>query len=161
MPMTAPLSAKNPNCNNTKTQRMKTIPQMILSFTLLALVACGGDGDNIIVERNTQKPSATVVNNNRNTTGPKAAQTRYEFPKLKEGYSEVIVHECTLNNKTGEAGVNYSLEWDHHRRATRWVCYQIYASISQSRRHMGHHGEARPYMGRSSRHSLRLQRWHH
>lgn len=54
---------------------------MILSFTLLALVACGGDGDNIIVERNTQKPSATVVNNNRNTTGPKAAQTRYEFPK--------------------------------------------------------------------------------
>ena len=32
---------------------------MILSFTLLALVACGGDGDNIIVERNTQKPSAT------------------------------------------------------------------------------------------------------
>ena len=111
---------------------MKTITQMILSFTLLPLVACGGDGDDIIVERNTQKPSATVVNNNRNTTGPKAAQTRYEFPKLKEGYSEVIVHECTLNNKTGEAGVNYSLEWDHHRRATRWVCYQIYASISQS-----------------------------
>lgn len=71
---------------------------MILSFTLLALVACGGDGDNIIVERNTQKPSATVVNNNRNTTGPKAAQTRYEFPKLRKATARSLctnVHSTT------------------------------------------------------------------
>ena len=111
---------------------MKTKAQLILCIALLTLAACGGDGEDIIVQRNTQQPSANVVNTNRNTTGPKVAQTRYEFPKLKGGYSDVIVHECTLNNKTGEEGVNYSLEWDHQRRATRWVCYQVYASVRQS-----------------------------
>lgn len=101
---------------------------MILSFTLLPLVACGGDGDDIIVERNTQKPSATVVNNNRNTTGATAAQTRLEFPHLKGGKSLVIVHSATLNRTEG--GINYCVEWDTEKNAQRWSCYQMYSSVN-------------------------------
>ncbi len=48
---------------------------------------------------------------------------------MKGGTSEVIVHSCKLNSNTGETGVNYGLEWDHQKRATRWVCYQMYTSV--------------------------------
>jgi endonuclease G len=84
------------------------------------LAACGGD-DTVIIPRNTFPPidDGTSVNTNKNTSGPKEAQTRYEFPNLSGGTSDIIVHS------TPEYGVTYSLEWDHQKRATRWVCWEV------------------------------------
>lgn len=110
---------------------MKTSRLALILLGAILMVACGDDDGDIIIERNTQ-PKISNVNNNRNTSGPKAAQTRYEFPKLKGGKSDVVIHECILNSKTKEHGINYSLEWDHQLRATRWVCYQVYSSIRMS-----------------------------
>ena len=110
---------------------MKTSRLALILLSALLMVACGDDDGDIIVERNTQ-PKVSSVNNNRNTSGPQAAQTRYEFPKLKGGNSDVVIHQCILNSKTQEYGINYSLEWDHQLRATRWVCYQVYSSIRMS-----------------------------
>ena len=110
---------------------MRTSKLALILFGAILMVACGDDGGDIIVERNTQ-PTTNSVNTNRNTSGPKAAQTRYEFPKLKGGNNDVIIHECILNSKTNEQGINFSLEWDHQLRATRWVCYQVYSSIRMS-----------------------------
>ena len=110
---------------------MKT-KQLFFLFTFaLAMTACGGD-DPINIHGNSQSSSISddkSANTNKNTSGPAEAQTRYEFPKVKGGTSDVIVHSCILNSNTGETGVNYGLEWDHQKRATRGVCYQMYASV--------------------------------
>ena len=106
---------------------MKTKKLLPLLTVLLTLAACGGDGDDIIVQHNTQKSGNTVVNNNRNLIGPLEAQTRYEFPKLQGGNSEAIIHS------TVTYGMNYALEWDHQKRATRWVCWRMDATNRQER----------------------------
>lgn len=110
---------------------MKTTKLLLICTTLLALTACGDDGDDIIIERNTQPtPDNTpVVNENRNTTGVTAAQTRLEFPKLKDG-SVVVVHRSILNKNTKQEGINYCVEWDPQKSAQRWSCYQMYSSIN-------------------------------
>jgi endonuclease G len=55
---------------------------------------------------------------------------RLEFPMPKGDDSNiVIVHTATLNDRTGEQGINYSVEWDTRRHAQRWSCYQLYASL--------------------------------
>lgn len=110
---------------------MKTTYRLLLiCTTLLVLYACGGDGDDIIIERNTQPSTHAkpVINENRNTSGVTAAQTRLEFPKLKDNGSLVIVHRAQLN-KTQE-GINYCVEWDPAINAQRWSCYQMYSSIN-------------------------------
>lgn len=111
---------------------MKAAKLLLTSTALLMLAACGGDGDDIIVERNTQPDSqpATIVNENRNTTGVTAAQTRLEFPKLKNNGSLVVVHKAVLNKNTRQEGINYCVEWDPAINAQRWSCYQMYSSIN-------------------------------
>lgn len=55
---------------------------------------------------------------------------RLEFPRPKgDDKNFVLVHVATLNDRTGEEGVNYSVEWDTSIRAQRWSCYQLYASL--------------------------------
>lgn len=111
---------------------MKPKKLIILFACALTMAACNDDNKPIVIHKPTPSISDdTSANTNKNTSGPKAAQTRYEFPKLKGGISEVIVHECLLNSSLGtmETGINYSLEWDHQKRATRWVCYQMYSSV--------------------------------
>ncbi len=99
---------------------MKTKNLFLLFVCSIMLAACGGD-DPVVIPRNTFPPidEDTSANTNKNTSGPTEAQTRYEFPKLKGGTSDVIVHS------TPEYGVTYSLEWDHQKRATRWVCWEV------------------------------------
>ena len=114
---------------------MKTKKLIILCVCALALAACGGDDGPINIHGgggNSSISDDKSENTNKNTSGPIAAQTRYEFPKTKGGTSEVIVHECLLNSSSKETGVNYCLEWDHSKRATRWVCYQMYQSVRAS-----------------------------
>ena len=114
---------------------MKATRLTFLFACLLALAACGDDDDPIIINHggsSTPIDTGKSANSNRNTSGPAEAQTRYEFPKLKGGNSVVIVHEAKLNKFSDEAGVNYSLEWDHQKQATRWVCYQVYNTVRAS-----------------------------
>ena len=55
---------------------------------------------------------------------------RLEFPAPKaDGHSLTLVHEATLNDHTGQQGVNYSVEWDPELNTQRWSCYQLYASV--------------------------------
>lgn len=124
MPKAAPLLAKILS-NDT----MKTTKLLMLGITLFTLAACGG-GDDIVIERNTnpQTPETPAANDNRNTTGVMAAQTRLEFPHLRDNGSLVIVHRAQLN-KTQE-GINYCVEWDPAVNAQRWSCYQMYSSIN-------------------------------
>lgn len=98
---------------------MKT-KQLFFLFTFaLAMSACGGD-DPINIHGNSKSiDDDKSANINKNTSGSTEAQTRYEFPKVKGGTSEVIVHS------TNDYGVTYSLEWDHNLRATRWVCWEV------------------------------------
>lgn len=100
---------------------MKTKKLIILCVCAFTLAACGGDDGPVVVPRNTFPPidDGTSANTNKNTTGPKEAQARYEFPKIKGGTNDIIVHSTT------EYGVTYSLEWDHQKRATRWVCWEV------------------------------------
>ena len=103
------------------------LPLLTVAILLGGLVACGGDDDVVI------PGSPDIVRNgpnvNQNTTGPVEARTRYEFPRLKGGQSDVIVHRSVLSSDASVTGVNYSLEWDHSLKATRWVCYEVYNTV--------------------------------
>lgn len=66
---------------------------------------------------------------------------RLEFPRLSDDdRSIVLVHAATLNDRTGEQGVNYSVEWNPDINAQRWSCYQLYASLLEKNvdRYSGH-----------------------
>lgn len=95
------------------------------------MAACGGD-DTVVLPRNTTPPidDGTSANINKNTSGPKEAQTRYEFPKVKGGSSVVVVHHAQIN--AGLEGVNYSVEWDTNVNAQRWSCWQMYTDITRN-----------------------------
>ena len=108
---------------------MKTQKLICLLTCILSLAACGGDDEPIVIHQGT-KPinSDTSANSNRNTTGPQEAQTRYEFPHLRmDADNETIVHA------TDTYGMTYALEWDHARKATRWVCWEMDGSNRQER----------------------------
>ena len=103
---------------------MKTIQKLfLLLITVFSLSACSSGGDDNPNNTppdsgNTDKPTV-ITNDNKNTTGPIEAQSRLEFPKLRGGNSETIIHS------TATYGMTYALEWDHQKRATRWVCWRM------------------------------------
>ena len=90
----------------------------LLFSVVFAFTSCGTDHENDI---NNGGGKTSEVNENRNvlTIGRPAEVTRLEFPKLKGGTSEVIVHS------TSAYGMTYALEWDHAKRSQRWSCYEI------------------------------------
>lgn len=91
--------------------KFKIVPFLLL----LLLAACSSDNDDnggSNVRRNN-------INSNLDNANP--VVHRLEFPRLKGGQSLVVTH---FDN--GE--VNYSVEWDSVKRATRWSCYELYAS---------------------------------
>lgn len=97
---------------------------LLLSATL-TFAACGDDGQDIIVSSGSKITGNTNIN--KNTSGPIEAQTKYEFPKIRGNQSEIIIHS------TKNYGMTYALEWDHLKRATRWVCWEMDASNRQER----------------------------
>ena len=105
---------------------MKSIRLLIPLFAVMLLVAsCAGDDD----DNNSSR--TTVKNANANNARQNADLGRLEFPHVKGGSSVVIVHKCLLNSRTGETGVNYSVEWDAMKRAQRWSCYQMYETLRE------------------------------
>ncbi|MBQ8656621.1 MAG: DNA/RNA non-specific endonuclease [Prevotella sp.] len=123
---------------------MKTKKLLLIALFGLTLAACGDDDDPFVpqpVNNNTnqddnnqgQGNSPTDNNNaNKNATTVCAEAWRLEFPKLKGGSSIPVVHTATLNSRTGETGINYTVEWDTDIHAQRWSCYQMYESIAVS-----------------------------
>ena len=80
------------------------------------------DTGNFIIAIRKYRPTDEVVN----------AIYRLEFPRCKEGDNNLLlVHTGTLNDVSGETGINYSTEWDTNIHAQRWSCYQMYASVLQ------------------------------
>ena len=105
---------------------MKSIRLLFPLFAVMLLAAsCAGDDD----DNNSSR--TTVKNANANNARQNADLGRLEFPHVKGGSSVVIVHKCLLNSRTGETGVNYSVEWDAMKRAQRWSCYQMYESLRE------------------------------
>ena len=89
----------------------------LLLFATFIISSCGDDEEDIIISSGSKITGST--NKNKNTSGPIESQTRYEFPKARGNQSEVIVHS------TKNYGMTYALEWDHQKRATRWVCWAM------------------------------------
>lgn len=83
----------------------------------VALSACGNDSED-----NGGNKAETNANKNIATANTPAEITHLEFPKVKGGSSEVIVHSTT------QYGMTYALEWDHTKRAQRWTCFEITAA---------------------------------
>ena len=135
MPVAAPLLAKNKNYTDKKPKTkklytMKAKKLFMLMTAIFTLTACsdgGDDGGGGNEPKPNPEPTPKTVNNNKNTTGPAEAQYRLEFPKLKGGNSETIIHS------TAQYGMTYALEWDHQKRATRWVCWRMDATNRQEK----------------------------
>lgn len=109
---------------------MKQLIRLFSAITLLVFVACGDDDNSYNL--NKDKGATPIETDPRQEAGPVEVKGNIEFPAIKGGNSEIIIHRCVLNSKTGEEGINYSLEWDHKKKATRWVCYKMYYSVSVS-----------------------------
>ena len=103
---------------------------MVALFVMAACGDDGGDAGNSTEPKPNPSTPISIVNNNKNTTGPLEAQSRYEFPQLKGRSSIVVVHRSVLNKNTKEEGVNYCVEWDTSLNSQRWSCYQLYSSIN-------------------------------
>jgi endonuclease G len=121
-------------------------------------ISCGDEENDYNLGGNTPKPSSNTGANTGNNSGSssssetntgnnsgsssssegpnendaalQAALARLEFPKTRTDHgSFVIVHTGKLNDKNGETGINYSVEWDPEIHAQRWSCYQLYSSV--------------------------------
>ena len=78
----------------------------------LSFVACGGGDDA------PQNPVPSPI-----TVG-------YELPAPKGGNSIIITHYGTLNDKSGQTGANYTIEWDTEKGAQRWSAYKLCKSLT-------------------------------
>jgi endonuclease G len=101
---------------------MKKIFPFLLFTSILLLVACGDDSNDYNLNNNKGKDTTSAQTDPRQSDGPDEAKYQLEFPALKGGGSEVIVHS------TDADGMTYALEWDHQKKAQRWTCFKIYAS---------------------------------
>ena len=100
---------------------MKLSRLLLFAATIaLTLASCHGDDDSTPSPDGRTSSEKTNTNANPTTTQPNIK--RLEFPHVKGGTSEVIIHS------TGNLGITYALEWDHELRAQRWTCFQIYAA---------------------------------
>lgn len=81
----------------------------------LALGACSNNDDDNGASGNSENLNANAV-----TAGVPQEVTRIEFPKVKGGTSQIIVH------KDVQYGVNYCTEYDLDKKSQRWSCYAVY-----------------------------------
>ncbi len=101
---------------------MKHMKFILLIVAALFLAFCSKDEGNEVLSGDGSHEANTgsvddVANGNNGASD--ALVTRLEFPRLRGGSSEVIVHS------TAEYGMNYAVEWDHNLRAQRWTCYRL------------------------------------
>ncbi|MBQ7472382.1 MAG: DNA/RNA non-specific endonuclease, partial [Prevotella sp.] len=88
----------------------------------LAFVACSKDDGN---DESVGGNGRTATNVNQNNTAINRLYGRLEFPHLdNSGKSLVVIHLVPTY------GLNYAVEWDTEKHASRWSCYQMYNSNS-------------------------------
>lgn len=105
----------------TKNQPMNKLKLFYCALCLvIAVVACHEDKEDNApeVSKNVNANSYTAPSQSGKAIPREVV--RLEFPKIKGGTSEVIVHA------TPEYGMTYAIEWDHEKRAQRWTCFEIY-----------------------------------
>lgn len=91
---------------------MKLLKVLTFLAAIAIIVGCGSDSDTY------DWPNDSSSNNkNKNNAYANRYLSQLQFPKVREGMSEVITHS------TNSYGLNYSIEWDHTLRAQRWTCY--------------------------------------
>ena len=88
---------------------------LLMLLAALTIGSCGSDNDDPGGGGDNTNTNANVV-----TPGMPDEITRLEFPKVKKGTSEVIVHE------TDQYGVNFCTEFDTSKKSQRWSCYAVY-----------------------------------
>ena len=91
----------------------------------LALICCAclyiASCDNDIPEPDKSVPT---VNENANHPGI-AEAARMEIPRLKEGtYDQFIVKRARLRDNGNEMFVNFCMEYDQLKKATRWTAFR-------------------------------------
>ena len=91
----------------------------------MAFVACGDDENDYQIGEKKSTPNPVDTDPSQ-ASGPEIAKYSLEFPALKGGNSIVLVHEATLNDKSGKSGVNFSIEWDTDKNTQHWTCYKMY-----------------------------------
>jgi endonuclease G len=113
---------------------MKNYKVIFYSLMLsVVFTACSKDDDSTDnTPKNVNSNVAMAAMSSQITGQRNPSQiTSLEFPKIKGENSIIIVHKAILNSRTGESGVNYSLEWDCSKKSQRWSCYKMYASINE------------------------------
>lgn len=99
---------------------------LLMLLAALTVGSCGSDNDGPGGGGDNGETGGGIVNTNTNanvvTPGMPEEITRLEFPKVKKGTSEVIVHE------TDQYGVNFCTEFDTSKKSQRWSCYAVYKS---------------------------------
>lgn len=99
---------------------------LLMLLAALTIGSCGSDNDGPGGGGDNGETGGGIVNTNTNanvvTPGMPDEITRLEFPKVKKGTSEVIVHE------TDQYGVNFCTEFDTSKKSQRWSCYAVYKS---------------------------------
>lgn len=108
--------------------RTKNILSILV--TVFTLTACHTDNDDANNNTNNNANRIEGVSTIGNKTIPHEV-TQLEFPRIKGGNSMIVVHHATLNDHTGEKGMNYAIEWDTDKKAQRWSCYKMYQNIAQ------------------------------
>jgi endonuclease G len=110
------------------------LPTLLFAF---ALAACGGSDDDGYTPGPGEKPKPVNVNENKNITTSDYRYGRFEFPKLSNTNSVVIIH--TTNDNVDPDRINYCVEWDYQKKSQRWSCYQLTKSTTKqnTRRYEG------------------------
>lgn len=98
--------------------RAHIIFRFLAVTALVAITACGGDGDDEDGFRLRDSGSADTA---QPTTTPKDIISRLEVPALKEG-NTFVYHNVQYNNHTV---MNYCLEFDPDKMHSRWVAFRF------------------------------------
>ena len=61
---------------------------------------------------------------------PNPITVGYEVPAPKGGNSIIITHYGKLNDKSGQTGANYTIEWDTQKKSQRWSAYKMCKSVN-------------------------------
>lgn len=94
----------------------------LFCLAALTFTACGGDD-----EGSDKDNGGNGVNVNKNNTGVRELDNRYEIPHIIDR-----VNNTHLIRVVPTYGVNYVVEWANNKRAQRWTAYQLYNGNSGS-----------------------------